>query len=326
MFCLCSFKLRESRDPMNVQAPQSIAQPAISCCNIRFRFPDGKLGTSDLSLSIDQGELFCLLGANGAGKTTLIRQITGELTPQAGRILVMGCDVRSDARAAKAQMGILPQSVGLFGALTVEQHLSSFVALKGIQRSQRRESIGRIIETFKLKPLLNERCAHLSLGQQRWVLMALTLLGSPRVLILDEPTVGMDPVARRELWTILEKARKRGSTILLTTHYLDEAERLADRVGFLNSGRLGVCGTLSDLYAAVGKSVRVNIMNPDTGARTDRVLFDTLVDAQRYVGESGLTHYSVGRITLDDIYLRLVAVDAAAGEAAFPDLSIGVGS
>jgi ABC-type multidrug transport system ATPase subunit len=326
MSCLCFFKLHESRDPMNVRVPQPTSQAAISCCNIRFRFPDGKLGTTDLSLSIDQGELFCLLGANGAGKTTLIRQITGELTPEAGRILVMGLDVRNDAKAAKAQMGILPQSVGLFGALTVEQHLSSFVSLKGIRRSQRRESIGRIIEAFKLQPLLTQRCAHLSLGQQRWVLMALTLLGNPRVLILDEPTVGMDPVARRELWTILEKARKHGSTILLTTHYLDEAERLADRVGFLNSGRLGVCGTLSDLHAAVGKSVRVDIMNPDTGASMDRILFDTLVDAQRYVGESGLSHYSVGRITLDDIYLRLVAVDAVAGEATLPDLSTGVGS
>jgi ABC-2 type transport system ATP-binding protein len=223
-------------------------------------------------------------------------------------------------------MGILPQSVGLFGALTVEQHLSSFASLKGIQRSQRRESIARIIETFKLEPLLMQRCGYLSLGQQRWVLMALTLLGNPRVLILDEPTVGMDPVARRELWTILESARKGGSTILLTTHYLDEAERLADRVGFLNSGRLGVCGTLSDLYAAVGKSVKVNVMNPDTGASTDRILFDTLVDAQRYVGENGLTHYSVGRITLDDIYLHLVAVDAGVGEAIVPDLLARVGS
>jgi ABC-type multidrug transport system ATPase subunit len=296
---------------MNAPVLGPISQTVISCHNLRFRFPDGKLGTSDCSLAIGRGELFCLLGANGAGKTTLIRQITGELTPEAGDIRVLGRDVPREARAVKLHMGILPQSVGLFGALTVAQHLSSFAPLKGIRRSQRRDAIDRVIATFRLEPLLTTRAAHLSLGQQRWTLMALTLLGDPQILVLDEPTVGMDPGARRDLWDILAKAKKRGVAILLTTHYLDEAERLADRVGFLNGGRLGLCGTLAELYAAIGKSVRVSITNPDTGACMDRILFDTLADAQRHVSERGLAHYSVGRITLDDIYLRLVAVDTA---------------
>jgi ABC-2 type transport system ATP-binding protein len=310
---------------MNAHTSGLIPQAVISCRNVRFRFPDGKLGTSDFSLAIGRGELFCLIGANGAGKTTLIRQITGELTPEAGDILVLGHDVRREARAIKSHMGVLPQSVGLFGALTVAQHLSSFAPLRGIRRSQRRDAIDRVIATFRLEPLLATRAAHLSLGQQRWVLMALTLLGDPHILILDEPTVGMDPGARRDLWAILETARKCGVTILLTTHYLDEAERLADRVGFLSDGRLGVCGTLAELYTAVGKSVRVSIMNPDTGACVDRIPFDTLADAQRHVSECGLAHYAVGRITLDDIYMRLVAVDTGS-DGARPCLEEGVTS
>jgi ABC-type multidrug transport system ATPase subunit len=288
----------------------------ISCRNVGFWFRDGKPGTCDLSLTISRGELFCLLGANGAGKTTLIRQITGELTPCVGDIQVLGRDVRREAQAIRTKMGILPQSVGLFSQLTVAQHLSGFAPLKGISRPQRRPAVDRVIATFGLERLLTTRAAFLSTGQQRWVLMALASLGDPPILILDEPTVGMDPGSRRELWVILEAAKRRGVTILLTTHYLDEAERLADRVGFLSGGHLGLCGTLAELYAALGKSVRLSIIDPQTGACVNRVLFDTLADAQRYVGERSLTHYAVGRITLDDIYLRLVAGETAHGDEA----------
>jgi ABC-type multidrug transport system ATPase subunit len=283
--------------------------PVIACRQVGFRFPDGTQATRDVSFEIHRGELFCLLGANGAGKTTLIRQITAELVPTMGAIEVLGRDVRQHARWAKERVGILPQSVGLFGVLTVAQHLSSFAPLKGIPRSERAGSIGSIVSSFELERLLPKRAASLSLGQQRWVLVALAMLGDPPILILDEPTVGMDPVARRRLWAILQDAKARGVTILLTTHYLDEAEQLADRIGFLDEGRLGPCGSLADLYTALGKSVRVSITDPATGACIDRVLFDTLAQAQRYVAERGLASYAVGRITLEDIYLRLVAHD-----------------
>ena len=285
--------------------PQTQLLPAIALRTVSFRFPKGALATCQVSMEIAAGEIFCLLGPNGAGKTTLIRLITGELTPEAGAIAINGQPVGAATRALAATMGILPQSVGLFDGLTVRQHLDCFARLKGIAGGQLAATLDALIDRFRLTPLLKTRAGVLSLGQKRWVLVALAMLGDPGILILDEPTVGMDPVARQSLWDILRAARHAGTTILLTTQYLDEAEHLSDRVGFFKEGQLVLCGTLADLYAEVGDSFSLRINDPATGTCLERLRFKTLPDAQRHVMERAVESYSVGRISLEDIYLGL---------------------
>ena len=280
--------------------------PALAGRDLTFAFPDGTNATCGVDLHIDAGEIFCLLGPNGAGKTTVIRLLTNELRPSAGVVELHGLALSLGGADTRRAFGILPQSVSLFEALSVRQHLKSFAALKGIERSRRAEAVERLIETFRLQPLLAKRAGALSLGQQRWVLVALAVLGDPPIVVLDEPTVGMDPVARRRLWDILRAVRDGGIAILLTTHYLDEAEQLSDRIGIIRDGRILVSGTIAALYAECGKSVHVSVTDPETGALLRRELFHSIDEAHRYVTANRLQSYTVGRLSLEDIYLRIL--------------------
>ena len=282
------------------------SEPPIVCEAVGYVYPDGTRANQEIDLRIERGELFCLLGPNGAGKTTLIRQITTELRPSSGRIRVAGRDAHADPVATKRRLGVIPQSASLFEGLTVENHLLRFGPLKHLSRQQTRERLAFVLRECELEPLRARRVRTLSGGERRKVLVGLALLSDPEILILDEPTVGLDPVARRTLWSTIEAQRAAGKTILLTTHYMDEAERLADRIGFIGEGRLTRVGTLASLYAQLGKSVRVTELDPDDGSSRATHLFDELAEAQRFVRERGLETYAVGRVSLEDIYLRLM--------------------
>jgi ABC-type multidrug transport system ATPase subunit len=302
--------------PPQVLNPENggASEIAIACRDLVYSFPNGTKGSGGITLEIRKGEFLCLLGANGAGKTTLIRQITTELRPQSGTITILGYDALGEAKRAKSCMGILPQSAGLFATLTVRQHVQCFAPLKGIPANMRGQAVKNIIDECALESLCDKRVSTLSLGQQRWVLVALAMLGSPPILILDEPTVGMDPNARRLLWSILKQRQASGTTILLTTHYLDEAERLADRIAFISHGRVSHCGTLADLYGALNKSVRVVEMDPGSGAAVSTALFHTLNEAQAFVRNRNFSSYAVGCVTLEDIYMHLTGHTIEAGE------------
>ena len=296
--------------PASAPAPAGADSPstdaAIVCTGITHVYGDGTRANDDINLSIRRGELFCLLGPNGAGKTTLIRQITTELRPTAGRITVLGADAHADPVATKRRMGIIPQAAGLFDGLTVEQHILHFGPLKYLTRAQTKTAAEQVIAECELEDLRRKKVVRLSGGQQRKLLVALALLADPDMLILDEPTVGLDPVARRTLWATIQKQRAAGKTILLTTHYMDEAEALADRIGFIERGRLTRVGTLQELYAQMGQSVRLTRLHPETGTTVEQFYFDTLPEAQAHVRQAGFEAYSVGRVSLEDIYLRLM--------------------
>jgi ABC-2 type transport system ATP-binding protein len=293
------------------------SQRPIVCEAVTYIYQDGTQANRAIDLELRAGEVFCLLGPNGAGKTTLIRQITTELKPSSGRVLIFGRDASRDEIATKVQLGVIPQGANLFDGLTVEQHLSCFGPLKQLTRRQTATAVERMLEECDLKDLRNKWVRDLSGGQQRRVLIALALMADPEILILDEPTVGLDPVARRKLWDNISKQRNAGKAILLTTHYLPEAEHLADRVGFIEKGELKRVGTLSQLYAQMRQTVRVTVFDENSGAEISHELFDTLAEAQVFAQCKNLRAYSVGRVSLEDIYLRLVghSLDLNEGDA-----------
>jgi ABC-2 type transport system ATP-binding protein len=221
---------------------------AIDCDGVSFVYGDRRALT-DVSLRVEAGTIFCLLGPNGAGKTTLVRQVTGSLRPRAGRVRVLGMDPAVDRERARRQLGIIPQDVGLFESLTAWQHLWHIAALKGVRRRERRAANSSTAARCALEPLLGRRVSGLSLGERRRLLVALALLAEPPVLVMDEPTLGLDPVVRRGFWALLERQRALGRTVFLTTHYLDEAQHLADQVAILDGGRLVRSGSLSEFLA-----------------------------------------------------------------------------
>jgi ABC-2 type transport system ATP-binding protein len=287
------------------------AAAAISCDGVSFAYKDGSLATDGVDLAIRPGELLCLLGPNGAGKTTLIRQITGELRPTAGAVRIFGRDPARAQRETRARLGVIPQHVALFESLTVRQHLVHFAGLRGLRPAAAAAAVARTLATCGLEAFVDKRAGALSGGQQRSALFALALLGDPDILILDEPTVGLDPAARRALWSVIEDQRRLGKAILLTTHYLDEAERLATRIGFLAKGRLTHQGRLDDLRALLGGRVKLA-----AGAHGPSELVDSVEAAEALARGRGLSAYSIAPVTLEDVYFQLAGDAALIPEAA----------
>jgi ABC-2 type transport system ATP-binding protein len=201
-----------------------------------------------VSFAVAPGEAFGLLGPNGAGKTTTIRVLTTLLPPTAGRALVAGHDVRSEDLAVRASIGYIPQAISVDGALTAWENLDFYGRVTGVPRRERRERVAEAIETMGLEPMLDRLARTLSGGMLRRLEIATALLNRPAVLFLDEPTVGLDPTARRLVWERLAALREQaGTTILVTTHLMEEAERNCDRVGVIDHGRLVEQGAPGEL-------------------------------------------------------------------------------
>ena len=212
--------------------------PAVLVDDLVVRF--GELeAVGGVSFAVAPGEVFGLLGPNGAGKTTTIRVLTTLLAPTAGRALVAGYDVRDDSLAVRASIGYIPQAISVDGALTAWENLDFYGRVTGVPRRERRERIAEAIETMELQHMLDRLARTLSGGMLRRLEIASALLNRPRVLFLDEPTVGLDPNARTMVWERLQALRAQaGTTILVTTHLMEEAERHCDRLGVIDQGRL----------------------------------------------------------------------------------------
>ena len=201
-----------------------------------------------LELSIKEGELFALLGINGAGKTTTIRMLTCLSKPTEGTARVYDADVIKDSDKVKKVVGISTQDTAVAGKLTVEENLRFMADIYGVDRS----NVEKVIEDFSLSEVRKKKAKQLSGGWQRRLSIAMAVIGDPKVLFLDEPTLGLDVIARRELWKEIEKLRAR-MTIILTTHYMEEAEALADRIGVMIKGKMVELGTLQELEERTGK-------------------------------------------------------------------------
>ncbi len=199
-----------------------------------------------LDLTVKEGELFALLGVNGAGKTTTIRMLCCLLPPSGGDALIMGKSIVHDAPAVKALNNISPQETAIAPNLTVRENLAFMAGIYGAGRKESMRLADELAGSFKLEERADDMAKTLSGGMQRRLSIAMALISKPEVLFLDEPTLGLDVRARRDLWTVIESLRTK-VTVVLTTHYLEEAQALADRIGIMHEGRLLALGTAREL-------------------------------------------------------------------------------
>ena len=215
---------------------------AIETTNLTKKFKD-KIVVDNLNLQIKQGELFSLLGTNGAGKTTTIKMLTTLLSPTDGEILINGLNIKNDAQKIKNIINMSPQETAIAPNLTVEENLEFMAGVYQIKNKE--EKIDSLIKTFKLDEVLKQKAKTLSGGWQRKVSIAISLINDPQILFLDEPTLGLDVIARKELWDVINSLKGK-ITIILTTHYMEEAES-SSRIGIMTKGKLITIGTAKEL-------------------------------------------------------------------------------
>ena len=211
--------------------------------NLTKKYKD-KLAVDNLNLEIKTGELFSLLGTNGAGKTTTIKMLSTLILPTGGTITINDLDIIKDREKIKRIINISPQEIAIAPNLTVLENLYFMAGIYEIKKAK--EKINELIKLFKLEEVLNQKAKTLSGGYQRKLSIAISLINDPKILFLDEPTLGLDVISRRELWHIIENL-KGEITIILTAHYMEEAEILSDRIGIMNKGKLIELGTSKQL-------------------------------------------------------------------------------
>jgi ABC-2 type transport system ATP-binding protein len=225
---------------------------ALQITDLVKRYPTGTEALRGVSLEIEDGEFFGLLGPNGAGKSTLIHCATGLAQPTAGEIAIFGHDAVHHYAPARMAVGLAPQEINLDWFLTLEETLDYHGGYFGMPRKERRERIGELLDAFSLTSKRHDRTRTLSGGMKRRLVLARALMHRPRLLILDEPTAGVDVELRLELWHYVQRINAEGTTILLTTHYLEEADQLCSRIAFIHEGQLVACGTTAELAEQYG--------------------------------------------------------------------------
>jgi ABC-2 type transport system ATP-binding protein len=283
----------------------------------------------DVSFAVRPGEIFALLGPNGAGKTTTIEILEGYRAADAGRVRLLGHDPQRDAAALKPRIGVMLQQDGVYPSLRPPEVLGLFASFFSAP-----EDPAALLERVGLSDAARTRCRQLSGGQKRRLALALALVGRPELLFLDEPTTGMDPQARRATWDIIRDLKARGCTILLTTHFMDEAERLADRIAILDGGTLIALDTPAGLtreqsttttsvYFTAAPGLDLTALDKLPSARSVRAAGDDayavetgdapalLVELTTWLREHGvaLRDLRVGRSSLEDVFLRLTGKD-----------------
>ena len=265
-------------------------------------YRNGTHASRDISLSVRHGELLGVLGPNGAGKTTLVRQITTELVPTSGEVRVFGIDAVAHPNRVKGLMGVMPQEANLYYRLSVRHHLRIFGKLRGLPRRKASERAEELMADLHLEEHRDKGADELSGGLRRRLLLGIAALADPPLMVLDEPSAGLDPEARHELWELLRGYRRRGVTVLLTTHYMEEAETLCDRVGVIQDSSLLALDTIANLRADHGFEYKVVYEADD---RTRTVYGGDDASLVRQVQADGIREYSVSRTTLEDVYLGL---------------------
>ena len=224
---------------------------AIEIRNLTKKYKD-VTAVDDLSLDIREGELFSLLGINGAGKTTTIKILTCLASQTSGEAMLLGKSITKEPGEVKRVIGISPQETAVAPNLTVLENLRLMCGAHGLSKAKAQEKTEELIQEFSLTEILNKRASRLSGGWQRRLSIAMALVGEPKILFLDEPTLGLDVIARSELWRTI-RALKSKATIILTTHYMEEAESLSDRIGIMKGGRLIALGTADEIKAKANK-------------------------------------------------------------------------
>jgi lipooligosaccharide transport system ATP-binding protein len=232
--------------PHRLLTPDAPADAALSMRGVMKRF-GAVQAVNGLDLDVPIGACYGLLGPNGAGKSTAMRILTGQAIADAGRIEVLGYELPAQSKLARARMGVVPQESNLDIDLCVRDVLSVFARLYRVPAAERAVAVDRALALSGLAARASDRAVTLSGGMQRRLLIARALIHEPELVLLDEPTVGLDPQVRQELWSLILSLRERGATVLMSTHYIEEAERLADRVAIVSLGRVVAEGTPAEL-------------------------------------------------------------------------------
>lgn len=209
------------------------------------------IAVDNLTLEIRQGEIFSLLGINGAGKTTLIKMLSCITKPTSGDAIILGSSVTNSSEKIKEYIGVSPQQSAIAPSLTVNENLMLIAGIHGYSKEEQKKKVKEMSERFGLQEIMDRRASQLSGGWQRRLSIAMALINDPKILFLDEPTLGLDVIARSELWSVIRSLKGR-STVILTTHYMEEAEALSDRIGIMKNGKLLTTGTADDMKARTG--------------------------------------------------------------------------
>ena len=211
------------------------------------------VAVDELDLEIEEGELLALLGVNGAGKTTTVKMLSTLARPTSGEATIFGYTLGRDDAKIKEIVDISMQETAVARKLTVRENIELFARLSGQSKAEIAETTKRVYDDFGLGKVANKKAAELSGGWQRKLSIALALVTRPKLLFLDEPTLGLDVIARRDLWRVIEDLKGK-MTVVLTTHYMEEAEALSDRIGIMKDGKLLFCGSKEELYQKTGKN------------------------------------------------------------------------
>lgn len=277
---------------------------------------------SNMSLTIPQSKIFTLLGKNGAGKTTFLRIAATQLKPSSGKITVLGFDAVSQAKLVRERIAAVPQEMRTFQSLTPYDHVMMSLTSRGWPLGEARPQARKTLESLGLSPFANVQSDDLSGGLRQRTLVAMALATEAELLFLDEPTIGLDPVARREVWKLIVSLKHAGKTILLTTHYLDEAETISDQIAIVAQGRLLKVGTVPDLKSSLRETVRVDITSGFSEEELasygkvmrigDVIRVLTNEDEAQKLASLAIerkTRANVSPVSLDDVFIDLVGAE-----------------
>ena len=299
-----------------------MAEPSIVAQHLTKVYPGSRSGTpalDDLSLEVPGGGIYGLIGRNGAGKTTFIRIAATQLAASGGSMTVLGHDVASEERAIRARIACVPQESRPLYFLTTEEVVYLYLKMRGLSPADARRRTQAALEELSLVEYRHRLVSRLSGGLRRRTLCAMVLASDADVMFLDEPTTGLDPIARREVWEAVRRASREHRTILLTTHYLDEAEALSGRIALVEKGRRLLEGSPAELRARVRYPYRVTVLGAVPQEELDSygrvapieggyLVFSAEAEARelaRWALEKGLK-LSLGPVSLEDIFLEVV--------------------
>ncbi|MDQ2811935.1 MAG: ATP-binding cassette domain-containing protein [Actinomycetota bacterium] len=282
---------------------------AIQASGVRKSYDD-KVVLDDVDLTVTEGSIFALLGPNGAGKTTMVRILSTLIPADAGKISVAGHDVTGDPGAVRAAIGVTGQFSAVDNLLTGEENLRLMASLRHLPRTTGRQRVAELLERFDLTDAARKPLSTYSGGMRRRLDLAMTLVGNPRLIFLDEPTTGLDPRSRRTMWQIIRELVAGGVTILLTTQYLDEADQLADRIAVLDHGRIVADGTAAELKRRIpGGHVLLRFGAPDPLKLAARLLTGADADEENLTlqvpGDGSLTSLRALLNRLDDAAIEV---------------------
>lgn len=240
-----SCRSKETTDKEQANSPKAIVVTGLS-----RQYPD-KTAVDNISFSVDKGSIFSLLGVNGAGKTTTIKMLCGLTRPTGGEAYVLSHNIHTELDEVKKLVNISPQDTSVASRLTVRENLEFIAGIYGADRKKQREKADEMIQYFHLQEVADRRAKVLSGGWQRKLSIAMALITEPQIIFLDEPTLGLDVLARRELWEVIRRMKEK-ITIILTTHYMEEAESLSDKVAVMVDGQIKAMGSVEELKEQAG--------------------------------------------------------------------------